>query len=1111
MRLGPLGNILSHPNFVFLDPGGRRWNWIRLSVVLSLLLLLSLVIIFVCALFVKPELQMPASLRAMKTELRTLNNPAARLVNSYKPWMRFSQAPHQRKRIGILKPNQSRISAALLPGGDPRSLLSLSQHASELTHACMGMLSVTGQPARLTIDLDADVLAAVRASRLQIFPMLTNLAGNRWDTDAVEGLIQADDKTQQTFVDRLIKALQDIGASGVLVDWQGIDPALSAELVEFLGRMHSRLRAENLELWLSIPLGEDLRTFDLEDLPGVVDHLVAQLHDENAELDAPGPIASQPWFEGWLRTLMGYGEPGQWILSLGAYGYDWNTTRKKTATISFADSMARAHRSGGGPVTSSAPDFNPSFSYDSEGESHEVWFLDASTFANQLRALDQEGCAGVIINQLGTEDPDVWSILDHHSHDEPSPQLLQQFEAIEPKSVIAQIGDGDFLTADVTSEAGRRKLWVDSDGYVCETYEKWPVYPTVVHFEDAKPNQVALTFDDGPDPKWTPQILDILRQNHVHATFFVIGKHAEDHPGLIRRILREGHEIGNHTYTHPDLSEVSPEQATLELNATQQLIEWISGRTTILFRPPYNADSMPTSLAEARPIALSTDLGYITVGESIDPEDWERPGTDTIVRRVKEARDAGRVILLHDGGGDRSQTVAALPQILDFLKARGDSVVPVGKLLGLNRDLTMPPLTESSRSVPSVITNVGLLAVYWSEEFFWAFMIVTSLLTLLRSIALAVLALSRKSPFTSGNFTPSLSVLIAAYNEEKVISETLRSVLKTDYTGSLEVIVVDDGSNDATAARAEEVGDPRLRVLRQANSGKSGALTRGLAEAANEVIVFLDADTQFQPDTLRLLVQPLADPRVGAVSGHARVGNLQTWIARFQSLEYICGFNLDRRAYDCVNAITVVPGAISAFRGEAIQESGGLDSDTIAEDTDLTLSLHRMGWRVTYVPEAIAWTEAPDSIRALAKQRFRWAFGTMQCLWKHRDLILNPRFGALGCFSLPSIALFQILLVAAVPVVDFMLIISLLSGVGFPFVAYFLAFLICDLTLASLACWIEKESLKRAAWIIPMRFVYRPVLSYVVWCSIIHMLRGVWVGWGKLDRKGTVAMQALKS
>ena len=334
-------------------------------------------------------------------------------------------------------------------------------------------------------------------------------------------------------------------------------------------------------------------------------------------------------------------------------------------------------------------------------------------------------------------------------------------------------------------------------------------------------------------PKWTPQILDILRQNHVHATFFVIGKHAEDNPSLIRRILKEGHEIGSHTYTHPNLSETTGEQATLELNATQRLIEWLSGRTTILFRPPYSADSMPASLDEARPIALATDLGYITVGESIDPQDWDRPGVDEIVRRVKEGRDSGSIILLHDAGGDRSQTVAALPRILDFLKARADSVVPAGKLLGLNRDHTMPPLVETTPSAPNVIANAGLLAVHWSEEFLWAFMIVTSLLTLLRSVALAVLSLTRKSLPSSGNFTPSLSVVIAAYNEERVIASTLRSVLKTDYSAPVEVIVVDDGSSDATAMRAKEVGDPRVRVLRHANSGKAGALTRGLAAAVN--------------------------------------------------------------------------------------------------------------------------------------------------------------------------------------------------------------------------------------------------------------------------------------
>ena len=1077
----------------------------------GLLMLLALLILFIRALWVKPELRMPDSLRAMKMELRALNNPSIRTAAPKKPWMKFSQAPHQRKRAGIAEPEQSRISAALLTGGDPRSLQDLSQHLPELTHVCIEKLTVSGQPARLKVELDSDALLAGRASRLQIFPILANLSGRRWDTDAVEGLIRADKNTELAFGDDLIKILQNIGASGVVVDWQGIDPTLSTKLVEFFGRLHLRLRAERLELWLSVPVGADLRAFDLEDLPGVVDHLVAQLHDENAEDDAPGPIASQPWFEGWLRTLMGYGEPGQWILSIGSYGYDWNTTTKKTSTISFADAMTRAQRSGGGPVTSSAPDFNPTFSYDSEEESHQVWFLDASTFANQLRALDSEGCAGVLINQLGTEDPGIWPVLNHHSDDRPSPRLLQPLETLDPKNVIAQIGDGDFLTADLTSESGKRQLWVDSDGYVCETYKQWPVYPTVVHFQDAKPYQVALTFDDGPDPKWTPQILDILRQNHVHATFFVIGKHAEDNPSLIRRILKEGHEIGSHTYTHPNLSETTGEQATLELNATQRLIEWLSGRTTILFRPPYSADSMPASPDEAQPIALATDLGYITVGESIDPQDWDRPGVDEIVRRVKEGRDSGSIILLHDAGGDRSQTVAALPRILDFLKARADSVVPAGKLLGLNRNHTMPPLVETTPSAPNVIANAGLLTVHWSEEFLWAFMIVTSLLTLLRSVALAVLSLTRKSLPSSGNFTPSLSIVIAAYNEERVIASTLRSVLKTDYSAPVEVIVVDDGSSDATAMRAKEVGDPRVRVLRHANSGKAGALTRGLAAAVNQVIVFLDADTQFQPDTLRVLVQPLADPSVGAVSGHARVGNLQTWVARFQSLEYICGFNLDRRAYDRINAITVVPGAISAFRREAIQEAGGLDSDTIAEDTDLTLSLHRLGWRVTYAPEAIAWTEAPDTIRALAKQRCRWAFGTMQCLWKHRDLVLNPRFGALGCFSLPSIVIFQILLVAAVPLLDFLLVVSLLSGAGLPFVAYFFAFLICDVALASLACWIEREPIETAAWIIPMRFVYRPVLSYVVWRSILQMLRGAWVGWGKLDRKGTVAMHALKS
>ena len=358
--------------------------------------------------------------------------------------------------------------------------------------------------------------------------------------------------------------------------------------------------------------------------------------------------------------------------------------------------MARAQRPDEKPVTSSAPQHNPSFTYDSEGQSHEVWFLDASTFANQLRTVDQEGCAGVLISQLGTEDPGIWPVLDQHSADEPTQKLLEQLEPIEPKGLVAQVGDGAFLTAELTSEPGKRKLWIDSAGYVCETYERWPHYAAIVHFEKAAPHEVALTFDDGPDPKWTPQILDILRRYGVHATFFVIGRNAENHPSIVRRILAEGHEIGNHTYTHPNLSEATSEQITLELNATQRLIEWLTGRTTILLRPPYIADSMPATLAEARPIALATDLSYITVGESVDPG-----GLGTSRHRTKSCAESRTSAAPEEmsscyttPAAIAARRVAALPQILDFLKDRGDSAVPAGRLLGLDRDQSMPSMLE---------------------------------------------------------------------------------------------------------------------------------------------------------------------------------------------------------------------------------------------------------------------------------------------------------------------------------------------------------------------------------------------------------------------------------
>jgi cellulose synthase/poly-beta-1,6-N-acetylglucosamine synthase-like glycosyltransferase len=254
-------------------------------------------------------------------------------------------------------------------------------------------------------------------------------------------------------------------------------------------------------------------------------------------------------------------------------------------------------------------------------------------------------------------------------------------------------------------------------------------------------------------------------------------------------------------------------------------------------------------------------------------------------------------------------------------------------------------------------------------------------------------------------------------------------------------------------------------------------------------------------------VRPLARPEVGAVSGHLKVGNTQRWLTRFQALEYLCGFHLERKAYRLCDAITVVPGACSAVKREALIRAGGIHTDTLAEDTDLTLRIHRAGYRVEYSRRAVAWTEAPETIRDLLRQRVRWAYGTLQCLWKHRDLLFDPRFRWLAFLSLPSAWFFHVILPAISPWIDLSFLTALVLGHSPVLLgAYCLIFLLADLLVASLVCLWEGEPLSAALRILPMRVVYRPLLALAVWRAIGRALRGVWGGWGKLERRATVVV-----
>ncbi len=1107
--------------FVFHDPAGKRWPRLRIVGLFVALVLFVALTGFIQSLFVKPQLRLPSTVRQIKGQLRAIQQQALAQPKSL-DWQKFTKPGGRPPTLPASPPKivpprikaTQGIRAAFFTDWDTESLRSLTEHASQLTHLCLEWGSMIDGEGGLVFQDISKVQHVASAQGIVLMPILSNLVDRQWQPEAVEGLANGPAERRAAFIIKLLGAVQESKAGGIILNWEQLNPADRGNLATLIEQIAKGLHSIDKELWLEVPMNEEVNTFDLGRLTGTVDRFVASLTDETSDDEPAGTIASQDWFEGWLKVIEEYDCPDRWIAILGSYGYDWTEGKRRGEEITFCDAMSRASFAGVQSIESGPPGYNPIFSYQDPGGNHTVCFLDAITFLNQLRAVKAMNLGGIAIQKLGEEDPQIWDVLALRDVMEPGKPALERLQKMRTSDCVTNVGQGEIVTVDDTRDDGVR-LIKKVDGRYASTYTAdFPTYPTVFHQGAGDEHAITLTFDDGPDPKWTPKILDLLKQHNIKATFFVLGSQAENYPALIQRIVQEGHEIGNHTYTHPDISKTSRKQIELELNATQYLVESITGRRTILFRPPYNADSSPSRLKEILPLKqVQDDLGYLIVLENIDPEDWARPGAAAILNRVKEQRELGNIVLLHDAGGDRSQTFEALPGIIDYLETRGDRIVPLSELLHIPRDDLMPFANSAQQPYVRMITGIGFAIWHRVEQTLWAFMIAATGLVVLRGLIVIVLAAfhHRRSEgaFSGSGFAPPVSVVIAAFNEAKVIQSTIHSVLDTAYRGEMELVIVDDGSTDETAALVEQIAatEPRIRFQRQPNGGKSVALRTAMSLVENEIIVFLDADTRFERGTIGALVRPLADPAVGAVSGHAKVGNLRTFIARCQGLEYTCGFNLDRRAYALWNCITVAPGAVSALRRSALDEAGGFSLDTLAEDTDLTLCLHRAGSRVAYAHDAVAWTEAPETMRSLAKQRFRWAFGTLQCLWKHADLVFNPDLKALGWFALPSVWFCQIVLVAITPAIDLVLIYSIFLGDFAAMWIFFLAFLAMDMLLAVIACSLDDEPISKAWRIIPMRLIYRPLLSWVVWRAIIKAFKGAWVTWGKLERTASVEVK----
>lgn len=1108
---------------VFYDESGRRDRW---SVRAFRLLIVALVLaagIFAATLVAVPvprplalvmEHPMP---RPLAQQVGRLRHKAARRLAAIRHSLGW--LPAGPSAGGRIDP----VAVGFYVPWDDASLGSLAAHIGSLDWVVPSVYSVTGPQhvLKVTRDTRFDALLAATPHRPKILPMIQNAVDDRWDGAGSARLLH-DPRARAALLDRIEQALAARKAAGAVFDFEALPGSAQADYRRFLTEAHTRLSRDHRLLAVTVPVGDD--DWSLKAYAAIADRVILMDYDEHSPDGEAGPIASQPWFVARLDQALRQVPADKVIVAVGGYAYDWTAPGHAT-TLSVEEAWLAAHDSGA-PVTFDRESGNPTFQYQEGGQVHSVWMLDAATAWNEMQAARRKGVAGVALWRLGSEDSGFWKVLDAWDRGRSLPDV----HTLNSVGNVDVEGNGEILRIADVPVTGWRSMRVDARGLVVdEGYRALPT-PYVVQRTGYRPKTIALSFDDGPDPTWTPRILNILRAKHVPGTFFLIGENAVEHPVLVRRIVDWGNEIGSHTFTHPNLAGVSARGTRLELNATQRVLEAYTGRSVRLFRAPYFGDAEPTTADELIPALVAQRAGYTNVGLHVDPNDWQRPGVDAIVRSTVAQVEAGdeersaQIVLLHDGGGDRAQTVAALPRIIDQLRARGYRFVPVSGLAGLSRDQVMPPIT--GRDLLAVRADVGLFLILAGFGYALKWMFFAAIfLGMARAVVLAGLALGSRSPrnrltpppIDSGRF---VSVLIPAFNEAKVIEASVRRVLAS-IDVHVEVIVIDDGSKDDTSGiiSATFGQEPRVRLLTLDNGGKARALNTGLTLANGDIVIALDADTQFEPDTIAKLARWFADPAIGAVAGNAKVGNRVNLVTRWQGVEYVTAQNLERRALARFDAIMVVPGAVGAWRKAALEDVGGYPTDTLAEDQDLTIAIQRRGWRVGYDTDAVAWTEAPESFGALAKQRFRWAFGTLQCLWKHRAILRAGQPVGLAYVGVPQAWIFQIGFAVISPLIDLALVVSIISTIvrvmqhGWAQTqsdvlrmgVYWIAFTAIDIACGWIAYRLERrEARYPALLLVAQRIVYRQLMYGVVIRAVANAVRGPWVGWGKLERSGRV-------
>ena len=1160
---------------VFYDPRRARWKRLRRLVDITAVLVSALILFFVYTalrdeplpelLFspqkrafkalkesekdkAKERLKKAAARSHRKSKLAasqvTLNQEEGIRAAFYVPWdaASFSSLRSYAHQIDILYPEWLHVLTVdgRLQGVDDQT----NKYFDVIQSSVQSNVQSNAQGSTvLPVDDRVMPFLKVEDPSMEVFPMVNNYDGANWVGDIVGFLNNPDARAR--FRKEAALFLSSGRYRGLMIDFESFPPAGQLGYVALLQEVSSDLHARGMKLYVAVPAHSS--EYNYPAIAAAADGVVLMNYDEHYPGAASGPVASQDWFVQNLTFARTVIPKEKIICAIANYGYDWVLKPKKGSLppeehdhiVSVQDAWLTA-RDSDVDINFDDDAMNPHFSYlDERSVQHDVWFLDGVTALNHMRSAQNLGIQTFALWRLGSEDRSLWKVWDIPG----DAGATDKLKDVPPGADVDMEGQGEILRIEDPPTHGTRDLTIDANSKMItdEVFQTLPE-PYRVGRYGYSPNKVALTFDDGPDPEWTPKILDVLKAKHATATFFLIGIQTDKFSGVAKRIYNEGNTIGNHTFTHPDVSNISDAHVKVELNLTERLFGSLVGVRATLMRPPYAIDEEPDTADQVRPLKIAQDMGYITVGNRIDPDDWSgNPTAEKISSYVlshlppcrEENLRCGNIVLLHDGGGNRAETVKALPAIIDGIRARGYEIAPVYELIGKTRAEVMAPL-PAGELWAARLDRFGFWLFDASIVFITFIFLVGDLLMTGRLIFIGAAAVYDRvrekilgRPAEVESYRPKVAVLIPAYNEEKVIERTIRAALNSNYP-NLRVIVIDDGSKDRTLevarkAFAAEAAAGEVLILTKPNSGKAEALNFGIEHIGDaELFVGIDADTIIAPDAIARLVPHFINPKIGAMAGNAKVGNRVNLWTRWQALEYITSQNFERRALDVLGAVSVVPGAIGAWRVSAVREAGGYHLDTVAEDADLTMALLRRGYRVEYEDMALAYTEAPTNANALMRQRFRWSFGILQAVYKHRGVF--ARKGALGWVALPNIVIFQILLPLVSPLIDIMFVVGTIwyyiqkhfhpdstDPADFhKLVLFFFAFLVIDFIASAIAFALERRrpDEKEDPWLLSQvwlqRFAYRQLFSIVLFKTLKRALEGRKFAWDKLERTAAV-------